>query len=504
MRDANTDHLFTMNDIVSRFESCRGKTLGEIDKTGVFAGRPKDKGVAGVVIEQSVLGYPRDSRRRPDIVIDGVEHEVKTTGLIFGDKRAKGGATTGAPHLSKKDLKNLEAKEPISITSVSVNSIWKEQFSESAFWHKVNHLLVVYYLYNKGSSTKVDDPLEYADFPFVDYEIHEWSDDDRAVLASDWALVRDFVARVHEEGLDPDVEYPKISHELNRKLLYTDTSPKWPNPPRWRLKRSTVTAMVKEHFSRELERLPVLLSSYADIEAMCRDIREEFAGSTVEEIARELGYEGKLTSKNVNEALVVRMFGGRSKKLSKVDAFAKAGISCKTMVLVNGSIRLTQDMKFSRIDFDELTDCEALWEGSSAQESFSQRILCVVFEESSKASSPSLNVFRGFKWITLDDRALDEAHEVWEEARRLIFSEELTDVLQVRKDGTLKINKKTGLPSTAPNWPKARDAYAVFVRGDSSDSSKKPLVINGIRMYHQYFWLRKQWVAVRLASEGYL
>lgn len=504
MGASDAGHVFSMDEVISRFASCKGRTLGEIDETGVFAGRPKNKGVAGAVIEQSVLGYPPDSCQRPDIVIDGVPHEVKTTGLIFGDKK-KGEceAKTSVP-LGRKDLERLEAKEPMSITAVSVDAIWKESFSNSVFWHKLEHLLIAYYLYNGGSSTKVSDPLEYAGFPFIDYEIHEWSDDDRAVLESDWAIVRDFVALVHEEELDPDVEYPKISHELNRKLLYTDTSPKWPNKPRWRLKRSTVTSMVKEHFSKELERLPVLLTSYEDIERVCRDIRVDFAGSTVETIARELGYEGKLTGKSVNEGLVVRMFGGKAKKLSKVDAFAKAGIGCKTIVLANGEARLSEDVKFARIDFEEAMDPEALWEGSNAQESFSQRILCAVFEEPSREAPLALNVFRGFKWIALDDEALVEACDVWEEVRRLIFSGELRDVPQLKKDGTPKKNKKTGLISTAPNWPKARDATVVFVRGDGRDSSKKPLEINGISMYHQYFWLKKQWVAAQLLSENYL
>ena len=496
-------HVFTHDEIVERFDSVKGKKLGQIDATGVFSGKPKNKGVAGLVVEQSVLGYPPDSNQRPDIEIDGIPYEVKTTGLVFDRKWAKKNSAEGKA-LKKRDLRHLEAKEPMSITAVSVNSIWKEEFSDSTFWHKLAHLLIAYYLYNEGSTKKVSDPLDYAEFPLLDYDIHQWSDDDREVLASDWKIVRDFVARVHEEGLDPDEEYPKISHVLNRELLYTDTSPKWPNPPRWRLKRSTVTAMAQEHFSHELERLPVLLKSYADIERACHDVRTDYEGTTVAELAKELGYKKSLKSKSVREGIVVRMFGGKSTKLSRVDAFAKAGIVCKTVVLANGKVRLAEDMKLERIDFDEVMNPQAMWDGSNAQEAFSRRILCVVFQEPSRSSSLADNVFLGFKWIALDDEAMDEAHEVWEEVRRLIFTGELCDVPQIKKDGTPKINKKTGLVSTAPNWPKAREAIAVFVRGDGSDSSKKPLSINGIHMYLQYFWIKKQWVAAKLAQERYL
>lgn len=507
-KNANSKHCFSREEIVRKFGNCRGKTLGEIDKTGVFEGKPKNKGVAGAVIEQSVLGYPPDVRQEPDIKIDGIPYEVKTTGLVFGAKSKGGGrqrrSKPGPSGLDKCELRDLEAKEPMSVTAVSVDEIWKEEFASSAFWHKLEHMLIAYYLYNDGKAKKVDDALEYERFPFIDYELHDWNDDDREVLRSDWQIVRDFVARVHQEGLDPDEEYPKISHELNRKLMYTDTSPKWPNKPRWRLKRSTVTSMVKEHFAHaELERLPVLLSSYADIERVCQDIRRDYGGTTVAELARELHFGGSLAGKSVNEGLLVRMFGGSEKKISRIDTFAKAGIQCKSMTLASGAVRLSEDMKFARIDFDEVMNEDVSWEDSAAKECFEGRFLCAVFSEPSREAPLSENVFEGFKWLVLDDEVVDEARMVWEEVRRLIVEDELKDIPVLRKDGTQIVNQN-GVPRSAPNFPKSKDAKAVFVRGDSSDSSRKPLVINDVRMYLQYFWLRKQWVADRLAQEQYL
>ncbi len=217
-----------------------GRTLGEVDRTGVFSGRGRNKGVAGAVVEQSVLGYPADSRQEPDVRIDGVPYEVKTTGLV-DDREAPG---------------RYVAKEPMSVTAVSPDRIWREEFGDSAFWHKLEHMVLVYYLYNHGSASKVADTREYASFELLGYDLHEWSDHDRRVLESDWRVVRDFVERVHREGLDPDVEYPKISHELNRRLMYTDTAPKWPNRPRWRLKRATVTQLARECFDRRAAAMP--------------------------------------------------------------------------------------------------------------------------------------------------------------------------------------------------------------------------------------------------------
>lgn len=96
---------FTREEIENLLDSCIGKTLGEIDSTDVF-GRyaNSNKGLAGDVIEQSVLGYPPDTRQYPDIVVDGVETEVKTTGVRVGRGRSR----------------EIEAKEPMSITAVSI------------------------------------------------------------------------------------------------------------------------------------------------------------------------------------------------------------------------------------------------------------------------------------------------------------------------------------------------------------------------------------------------
>ena len=106
---SDKEYAFVRVELEEKLESVRNKTLGEVDTANVFAiteTNPKVTGIAGDVIEQSILGYPPDSRQQPDILVDGVPTEVKTTGL----RPAKQG-------------KGLEAKEPMSITAVSLLSL---------------------------------------------------------------------------------------------------------------------------------------------------------------------------------------------------------------------------------------------------------------------------------------------------------------------------------------------------------------------------------------------
>lgn len=66
---AKGNHSFTEQDIRKRFGSIVGHTVAEVDTAGVLAasGASRNKGRIGAIIEQSVLGYPADSDRRPEI-----------------------------------------------------------------------------------------------------------------------------------------------------------------------------------------------------------------------------------------------------------------------------------------------------------------------------------------------------------------------------------------------------------------------------------------------------
>lgn len=70
---AKGNHSFSEREIHSRFGAIVGHTVAEVDTAGVLAASKasRNKGRIGAIIEQSVLGYPADSDRRPDILIDG-------------------------------------------------------------------------------------------------------------------------------------------------------------------------------------------------------------------------------------------------------------------------------------------------------------------------------------------------------------------------------------------------------------------------------------------------
>ena len=212
------DRRFTKAQIYAILENVKGKTLGEVDKSHQFDRTIKSEkitGIAGDVIEQSVLGYERDSNQECDIEIDGVLTELKTTGV----------------RIPKSDLKNvrgktgeaynvyLGAKEGISITNVTFEPTIETDFNTSHFWEKSEHLLIVFYEYK---SYEVVPASCYAQFPIVDYCYNSFSDEEKAKLQNDWEIVREHLQKVYNEFPDVDSRYEQLigfTHLLRPNLL---------------------------------------------------------------------------------------------------------------------------------------------------------------------------------------------------------------------------------------------------------------------------------------------
>ena len=474
------EHKYTRKQVEDLLEACLNKTLGEIDKKNVFARtktNPKITGIAGDVIEQSVFGYDANSDSNPDLNIDGIQTELKTTGI----------------RISKKNPKEYEAKEPMSITGVSPNVIIDEEFEDSRFWHKLAHLLFVYYLY---ASDKTVLAAEYANFFVKGYQFLEFSDDDKKILEQDWLIVRDFIRSLNKN----EALYPEISH-LRDKLLFIDTAPKWPNPPRFRLKRTVVSNIVQKHFNGSLEQLPKAYDTYAEIDKACHDITVKYKNKTVAELMTDFSIDGKI-DKGIGERLVVRMFGGTEKKMQNIDLFSKIGLLGKTIVLTEKGKR-TEDMKLFRINFDEIANIDEEFTNSVFYDYFNEnQILCIVFEEHD-SSDFSKNTFLGFKRLSFSDEFIElNVKSVWQRIRDLVIYKELKDIPVLDSKGNPRINK-TGIPQTAPNFPKSSEGL-IFVRGDSSDSTQKPETVNGISMYRQYIWIKGSYLSQKLEEKDFM
>ena len=470
------DRTFTRKRVDDLLTAAIGKTLLQVDAVGLFAhheGRDKVKGIAGDIIEVSVLGCKKDSKQEPDIVVDGVRTEIKTTGMI---------------EPKKKDSQYIyECKEPVSVTAVSIPVIVNEEFETSNFWHKLAHMLWVYYWYKSPMTVKLDG---YKDFPILGYQFYEFSDDDKMLLRQDWLLVRDFLIVIHRDYRtqeEREKQYPRLSHELRGQLMLIDTAPKFPNNPRFRLKRAYATVIADQYFSkRHFEKLGESISKYTDIDRKCQQLTQQYKGKTFAQIALELGVDIALDQKNFAESAVVKMFGGHVSKLNDIEDFAKIGIIAKSVPLKeNGKGK--EDMKLflpNLLDWTKETD----FEESAIYDYFAgHHFLFIIYRYVGKDV-----IFEGFKRIFFDEKFIEEnVKRTWEDVRDLITNKKLKIVKKLDKDGNYVVNK-SGTFMESPNFPK-KSTHKVFIRGGAttSEDKYKTLEINGLRMIPQSIWLSR-------------
>lgn len=505
------NHAYTKADLINRFESILHKTLGDIDDKGIFDHVKQfgsQKGIAGTIIEQCVLGYDPDSKQEPDlVVIDGPRKEkteLKTTGMVLSDDNY------------------YIAKEPMSITAVGVYDIAEQTFANSHFWSKLEHMLLVYYLYISDHAVP---PYEYRHFPVKGYEFHEFSAEEIETLQQDWEHVRSLVADVIANHPGPrskewrdavKQEYIEVHGRLRQVLSYVDLAPKF--PPRFRLKKPVVSSIISKHFGSNLEQLPGKYSAVSDIDIKCRELTEQYAGKTVGELGKlfniAIATEKGIDRKGVAEQIVINMFGGTSKKLNQIDIFSRFGLIAKTIVTTSKGGR-TEDMKLFHVDFEEATRLEIVddngairpvqFEDSELYEYFADHaFLCILFEEPAPAltkigdtiynlpnNSLSANKFVGFKRLVFSDEFIDgPVRALWEDIRDKVLNDKLVDIVQKTADGEI-ITIGTGEVSSAPNFMKSSQ-NPVFMRGSGKNSSMryKTECVNGIHMLPQYVWLK--------------
>lgn len=507
------DKYFTKDEIEEKFEILeQDKTFGEIDSKDVFHSQIPAKGILGCVIEQSVLGMKQNSLQEADLEILQKNGEYKATEL----------KVTGVQP-SNKDGCKYEAKEPMSLTAVSIGNIEKETFLESHFYNKIAHMLWVFYVYDRKPGQKVVPYAEYERFPALGYKFLDIADDEAelAKFKNDWMLTQQYLIEA-DKSENPEELYPLLHTSIKHKLFYIDIAPRYKvvpkQTPRFRLKKSYVDTIFQKYFNsrgrkkKQLEKLPVDINSFDELESKLRELTNTYRNKTVEELVEHFGIQYQSLSqvhklgeepprpiipKQVTETIAVNMLGGTSKKISNIELFEKIGVIGKSIVITQDEKR-TEDTKFFTIDVDELMDEEIVFEDSSFYQYFNEhKILCIMYEEPSTKAPLNDNKFLGFKWFTFSDEFINTTiREIYEIIRDRLINHSLKENYVYKKDGTTRINK-TGVPMVELNFPKSSE-YNIFVRGTSTDSTHKPWIFEGqaangtntIHAYTQQIWIK--------------
>lgn len=524
------DRKYTKNHVYALLEGIKGRTLGEVDTSRQFDRTERSSkitGIAGMVIEQSVFGYAKDSDQECDIEIDGILTELKTTGVRVpkSDLSKVRGKSGTAYNLY------LGAKEPMSITGVTFEPTIQTDFYTSHFWEKTEHLLLVFYEYKSYEPVPAS---EYAKFPIVDYCYNRFTDEEKNKLQNDWEIVRDYLQKIYEAypcQKERNEHLQGFTHLLHPELLLIDLAPGFKKKesgsyqkPRYRLKQTFVDYIIRGHFNKSRSNSEVSLkesfSSFAQLDVRCHQMSEKYRGMTLSQLKSIFGIDTTIMTKDIAAKCVLRMFDAECNRLNQISDFTKVGIIAKTITVTKEGGR-TEDMKLQHIDFEEWADRDVNFDESEVYAYFREHsFLCPIFcergntkkqtfpdkilqeqEDKRLALEIGKTTFEGFKRFSFDERFIeDEVKRTWEDSRNLIHRNELAWEYELDKNGQRKKNK-SGSYKGAPNFPKSSE-YKVFLRGGANDSSDeaKSENVNGISMLPQFFWLKGSFIVDKLKT----
>ena len=328
--------------------------------------------------------------------------------------------------------------------------------------------------------------------------------EDREKLKNDWRLVKEYVKKY---SFDNEEEL----HRLKANLMLIDYAS--PTQPRFRLRRSYVTTIVKSFLKQaKFEALPQPISKYSDFDAKCHSFADAFVGKSMKDRGRLLGVSiGR--DKDSCQRIIVKMFGGNANSINKIKDFREIGLTAKTIILTSDG-KKTEDTKLFQIDFDEFFDPDITFKEVIPEEDqlftevptysrmysyfAEQSFVFIVFREprkpvrleNGKYEKIPLSecVFGGFKRYSFKEHFIDnEVYRCWEDARRLVFTHTLKEERRGR--------------GFAPNFPKGSD-HVVFFRGGGNDSrDRKPRMQKwgiDIPMYLQSVWIKGDWIVKEL------
>ena len=478
-----SDRVFTRKQVEDLLSAVRGKTLHEADVNGVLDEavrvRPDKvvRGIAGDVIEVSVLGCQRDSRPEPDIWVDNIKTELKTTGLVKPKNNGN---------------REYEAKEPLTITGVAPDILKGEIFEDSRFYHKIQHLLFVFYHYCLSSTAC--NSGDYRSFPILGHLFWDVAEEHLETLKNDWQLVQDFVKQF-------DFSNEEERHKLKSNLMLIDYSS--PHQPRFRFKRSFVSTIVDAFLqNRQLVRLAEKITKFSDIDRKCHEFTVKHKDKSVAQLASEFGI--LINQKDACQKLIIKMFGSDSRSLNQIKDISEIGMKGKTIIL-NADGEKTEDMKMFKVDFEEWFNPTTTFEENedpsvNYSEAYSffaeQSFLFIVFQEPRHGEKIPIGEckFKGFKRFAFpEDFVLSDVRKTWEEARYLVFNKELKEL--------------RGRRGYAPNFPKAETNLFFFRGSGSTVADKRQRLLKwgiDIKMYIQYAWVKGEYIASKLEELPFL
>lgn len=383
--------LYDRQEIEVISKSAIGKSLNDIlnDEVITIEDKENNKGGLGQLIEKYLFGMDNNSDSEPDFMPAGIELKVTPYKKINGNK--------------------LSAKERLVLNVIDFETEYKNEFKSSHFWYKNNKIQLLWYLWEANKDKK--------DYKITHEKLLELSQsEDLKQIEEDWY----FIINKIKEGK---------AHELSEAdTMYLGACPKGANASSTRKQPfNDIPAMqrafcFKNSYMTQLVRK--YIGDYSNVEKILKDktdtfsdyinkVVDKYKGKSQSQLMQEFNIDSK--TKNINNMLVSRMFGVKS-KLAETDEFQKANIIPKT-IRIEKNGRIKESISFPYFKFSEIIEQD--WETCDLREELeTTKYMFFVFKKENNEY-----IFKGIKLWNMPELDIETSvMEMWKKTYNTIKS----------------------------------------------------------------------------------
>ena len=368
------------------------------------------KGKLGQILEDIYFQYKPNSNAEPDFKEAGVE--LKTSPI-------------------KSNSKGLVSKERLVFNIINYNEEYKESFLTSSFWKKNQHILLMFFLYEKDK--------EDLDHIFKIIRLWKFPSSDLKIIQDDWKKIVNKIklGKAHEISEGDTLYLGACTKGANNTSLRSQPFSKEMAMQRaFSLKSKYLNFIIEESLQKKEELEPVVKSSeeYAENETF-EDLVikrfEPFYGSGDDEINRTLNL--KPTSAKSKVYLMSKAILGVKK--GKIEEFEKADILMKTIRLEHSG-NLKESMSFAQIQFKEMI--HENWQDSYWHDILTKRFFFVIYQKDEKGKL----LLKKVMFWTMPPKDLEIARQFWENTKNKIIQDDYNNFIKISDDRICHVRPK--------------------------------------------------------------
>ncbi len=419
------------------------------------------KGGLGDFVEKVYFDIDNNSESRPDF------HKVNLELKLTPFKRLKN--------------KNVSAKERLVISMINYNNIVGMDFYHSNLWHKIQQILMIFYLWEK-------------EVPRIDYRIffihmYKPSEEDLVIIKEDFQVIKNKVidGKAHELSEGDTYYVGACTKSSDSSVLVSQPFSEIEAKPRaFSFKSSYMTFILRNYINPDRDKLDSIIknSNFSNFEDYVISLISKYYNKTDTELFEK--FDIKSEAKQKYNMLVLKMLGVNT---DNAEEFEKANVEIKTIRYKLGK-KPKESMSFPEYKINDLVKTD--WEDSYIYKKFSEvKFLFVEFIESDEGY-----ILHKAKFWNMPKHDIDSTlRKEWE-----LYKSSYVSGVEFRiSDKGIVYNslpkaRDTKILHSRPHANKA--AYLIkdknFEVGDiSKDADTLP---NGDMMTKQSFWLNNTYV----------